>query len=427
MSLICAPTMRPWTTIRPVEAVMRPRRCPLLCISSSSSSSIRNPTLSTARRILSELAAPPPPSGAAGGGGPTGTNASTASSIPLLVSRRAFLEVQNQPQQQHAAALTAAAAAPTSKSKSDETPWPRNVVYAFYAACSILIPFSVAWFLASNETWRTRLLGNSEDDKSSSTVVVQRTILQAMRNLFGEVDEQALSEPERVALLVLQQQQQSSSAGSTTYQPLPHKFVDEPTVAVRRRQAQIEHQHQRDQMTVVRLYYVPSSDKYDNTTSSNDDEASSSTVQVSLPAATRANPDAVRRALQQHAPHIPQLAEEPAPLALDFPVSEPENNDNETLDVETTAPTTTTTTTSSSLMSIYSLWHHHSSPLSNTAARTMSDLELHLSRLNHEIATLQQELQTSSSSSRAIDDIQTELRQKQSERRRWRRKQWLGV
>ena len=347
--------------------VLRSRKC--LCASHN------NPIVQTAqRRLVSEFASTPTPTPPA------------AHPRLLLVSRRSL----QQQQQQHTTITPAVR--PTSfqqsKTKPDELPWPRTAVYAFYAACSILVPYTVAWCLASHESWRTRLLPDEDNAVGSRRTM----LLEWMRHEFGHVDERAMSEPERVALLHQQQQ------------VVPYKFVDECTAAVRHRQAQIA--QQQNDSVVVRLFL------------NNNNEDS---ISVTLPAATRANPEAVRRALQTHAPHV-QLPDETATVALDFPVSsEPEGEEDNEAPVTSSRDASTATA-----MSIYSLWHHHASTTTTATTKPMSDREMHLSRLNHEIEALQQEFQ-SMSSSRAIDDIQTDLRQKQSERRRLRRKQWLGV
>ena len=359
--------------------VLRSRKC--LCAASHN-----NPIVPTVvrRRLVSEFASTPT----------TTTTPPAAQQRLLLVSRRAWWQ-----QQQHTTPppVVRPTSFQQSKTKPDELPWPRTAVYAFYAACSILVPYTVAWFLASHESWRTRLLLNDEPDNAVGS---RRTmLLEWMRHEFGHVDERAMSEPERGALLRQQQ-------------VVPYKFVDECTAAVRHRQAQIA--QQQNTPVVVRLFL-------NNNNENNNNEDS---ISVTLPAATRANPEAVRRALQTHAPHVPETAT----VALDFPVSsEPEGEEEKDAPVTSSREASTATA-----MSIYSLWHHHTTTTGNNATTRpiMSDREMHLSRLNHEIEALQQELQ-SMSSSRAIDDIQTDLRQKQSERRRLRRKQWrkqwLGV
>jgi len=340
------------------------------------------------------------------------------------VSRRALL----QQKQQHPSAtmqqLLKQQNASTATSKATaaaEKPWPRSVVLGFGAFCCVAVPYAAAWFLALHQDWRTALLGSTSDDENnddesnintSSSTTFQQRILQWMRHHFGEIDYLAISEPERLEL----QLHKSASL-------IPHKLEDEPTRAVRRQQWFVAQQNAEPKLQ-VRLY--------DSDSGSNDDDTA--TI-VELPAATLANPEALRRA-------VPIAL--PEPVALDFPVvptanEEEENDDSRSGDLEmrddNTGNGNERNNSNIPSMSIYSLWHHHSVPQTNDTAgsnnnntnRRMSPAQLELSRLDYEIAILKMELQSrSNTSNRAIDDIRHDLQQKQSERRRWQIKQWLG-
>mmetsp|Transcript_2091 Transcript_2091/g.3312 ORF Transcript_2091/g.3312 Transcript_2091/m.3312 type:complete len:305 (+) Transcript_2091:186-1100(+) len=64
----------------------------------------------------------------------------TSTAPPSIVSRRAW--------QSYRKKNPSTAAPKEAKPKEEEKPWPRNMVLAAYAAASVFIPYSIAWFLS---------------------------------------------------------------------------------------------------------------------------------------------------------------------------------------------------------------------------------------------------------------------------------------
>lgn len=281
------------------------------------------------------------------------------------------------------------------KNKLDEKPWPRNIVLSFYTVCCIVVPYSMAWYVSSQEWLRSKLI--PDEDYESDSIMAQ--LLHSMRHHFGEPDWASISEPERV---------------NKTHDMLPYKFVDEPTAAVRRQQAVIR-QLNNENITVGLI------------------DANGTNYQMAtLEASTLARSDDILRALKlSH----PEMQIESKPLALEFPVSNDMNAENEEQhgdipDNDYKPEQSFFSNDKSNDMSVYSLWHHHSTPLSSgiggSYEKKMSDTEISFARLDYDIKVLQDILKSPATTNRSIDDIQEELNQKLSERRNLQWQKWLG-
>jgi len=332
----------------------------------------------------------------------------------MLVSRRALLQQQQQQHSHTPTTIKASRPSVNPKAADDEKPWPRSVVLAFYAACGLVVPYSAAWFLSSHDELRQWLLPLEHDDKcNNNNPKLLHALLERMRQHFGEIDWERISEPELVY-------------NNNNNNNIPYKFFDEPTQAVRTQQAALE-----AQSTVqVRLH-----DCHNN---NNNNETTQQQQQiVELAASTLARQDEVREALRKQNVTIDW------PVGLDFPTTttttttaEPETvSAAEQEDATKAAPSDNDHPNDNRLLSelaIYSLWHHHhhhpqqQQQQSSNNSYNMSRTALELSRLDHELNILKQELQGSSSSGRPIDDIQHDLQQKRAERRRLLVKKWLG-
>jgi hypothetical protein len=309
-----------------------------------------------------------------------GADPSTKSLPLILVPRRAFLRYKEQMKP---------FIKPVDKNstEADEHPWPRKVVYAAYAAAAIFIPYTAAWFLSTNARMRSMLF---TDDQSA--------LMNRMRHHFGVEDWESISEPEILNV-----------------DKIPHKFVDEPTARIRKQQAWIDKLNQG--MVTVRLY-----PQAVNNNVMTDDSSSGHVMQ--LEARTPARHEEIVKALN--------FDDIKPPVAIDFPGDESAEQDanisNDLLFDDTILDDATTKEAIFPSMSIYSLWHYQA-PVAiannNTQSATMSETALEVSRLNHEISSLQNELHQAASSQRPIDDIREELRQLQSAKRRLQWKEWI--
>ena len=304
-----------------------------------------------------------------------------------LISRQLLLQFQ----QHMKSKKLLSKSGPNTKSGTtkDETPWPRNIVYGAYVAMSICIPYSLAWFLSSNEPVRTVIFPYSKYYESSF-------IIEWMRGHFGIPDYESIAEPERVQLML-------------SKKPIPHRFVDEPPKHLRQQQLYVDQQHERN--VKVRLI-----------------SGTATTMEhvyiVDLPAKTLARYEELVEVVPNDLPIQP-------PIALDFNDFDDEeiiitdhNDDALPLlldDATTTVPS----------MSIYSLWHYQP-PASSTdnssnvnPIHQMSPIEIELSRVQYEMDILYQELKNQQPQ-RPIDDIQEEIVKLKSLKRQLRWRKWFS-
>jgi hypothetical protein len=358
----------------------------------------------------------------------------------------------------------------SSQAKStDELPWPRNFVIAGYTFTAIAVPYTLAWLFSTNATLRGWIIGEhveSTGDKevwnSNTPVAVAAStkmqILNRLRQHFGVVDWESLSEPEAVDITY--PPLSGSKERITTI--LPHRFVDEPTVRIRRQQANIATRHC-DEILV--RFHSPTSTSYSN--------AEDKEYLVSLKATTPARHETIARAAAAAATKTNDERPLGPLVAVDFPIVRDKDSSGSSINEHTDATEdltislqesvpwqesshntipvvqeTTLHTPRPSSISIYSPWHHHvstatasaqqqesssrkhaggttSSSTSNSSKTVMTDTEWNLARINFELERLQAELK-SQGSSRSIDDIQAEVRQLQAERRQYQWKRWTS-
>ena len=320
---------------------------------------------------------------------------STTNAAPTrLISRRLLLQYQ-----QHVKSKAASKSGPNTKQNAakDETPWPRNIVYGAYVVMSICIPYSIAWFLSSNEPLRSAIFPNSKYYESSY-------IIKWMRNHFGMPDYECIAEPEAVQLLL-------------SNRPVPHRFIDEPTKRIRQQQLYIDRQHEQN----VKFRLI--------TGTATNMEA---VTELDLPAKTLARYDELVKV-------IPNNISIQPPIALDFYDNDDDDDEDINIDLssendDTPSECSDDLITTVPPMSIYSLWHYHPPKLDvdNTMhvnpVLQMSPIDMELSRIQYEMDLLQQELQHQSLSSqqqRPIDDIQEEIVKLKSLRRQLQWKKWL--
>ena len=331
-----------------------------------------------------------------------------SAALVRVISRRLLLQYQ-----QHVKSKATSKTALNTKqsNKKDETPWPRNIVYGTYVVMSVCIPYSIAWFLSSNEPLRSRIFPPSKYYESS-------LIVQWMRLHFGIPDYECIAEPETVQLLL-------------SHQSIPHRFVDEPTQRVRQQQLYINQQHERN----VKFRLMSGTGTAIERTMND----------VVLPAKTLARYDALVKLLPK------EISIQP-PIALDFNDSDDDEDvttdpfpdhdvvDNTLSSSSSSSSSLNDTTVTVPSMSIYSLWHYHPSPpldddrSTNRAPRSvlddMSPIDIELSRIQYEMHRLQQELQQQSSSpmmqQRPIDDIQEEIVQLKALKRQLQWRKWMS-
>lgn len=307
----------------------------------------------------------------------------TAGSRPLpllLVPRRALLlyKEQMKPSMKHGE---------KSKPSTEEQPWPRKLVYAAYAAVAIFLPYSTAWFLSTNARIRSIIF---KDD--------QFALLDRMRQHFGVEDWESISEPEAVLNVA----------------KIPHKFADEPAARIRQQQAWIDELNQ----SVVTVRLFPQALDGNAINAITGDPPITFRV-ARLRAGTLARHEDLAEALKQE--------DIRPPVAVDFPDDVESNEEmSNSIDVvlnESALRYSTKRETTLPSLSIYSLWHYQA-PVATVQTNVkanmtkMSDTDMELSRLDHEISVMQNELDHAASSHRPIDDIRDELRQLQSAKRR---------
>lgn len=102
----------------------------------------------------------------------TAAAAGGAAAIPRVISRRAWQRhLQKRPPPKSSAG--------GASKKAEEKPWPVNLQRAGYTACAIFIPYSMAWFLASNGSARALVHSEQLDD--------------ALRHHFGQPEDGSTS------------------------------------------------------------------------------------------------------------------------------------------------------------------------------------------------------------------------------------------
>ena len=250
----------------------------------------------------------------------------------------------------------------SSKPIEDEKPWPRSFVLGFFGVVSFVVPYTAAWYLAQHGPVRDTLLldwlGVPDD----------HAVLQWMRRTFGTID--WAEHPDNHS--GLQQQDKETHA-------LHYKLDDEPTLAVRNQQAQVQARNAESVQVLV-------------TTGGSQDSTEELTE---LPACTPAN-----------------FSSFGGPVALDFPDDDTQDQSddisNKSFPLFAEAKDLQ--------MSIYSLWHHHvpQEPLHHKAEPASNTVRLELDRLESQI----QEIELSVQNGRSFDEVRSELGRLRSEQRR---------
>jgi len=325
---------------------------------------------------------------------------------------------------------------PFSRKKPDEAPWPRNFQIAGYCAAGVGIPYSLAWYISTQQDIR-------------EYIPLSTSLWNVLRHHFGEVEEDALSYPETIV---------GSSSSLAQAPQAPFKFEDEPPL--RERQQQEEIQHVLDSPLSIHISSV--SNKNDTTT---DDDT---TTTMTVPGSTSATMETLRNLITTKNTSSSTSSSSPqkVPLAVHFPSDLPQDEHTDVEDSSTTTTTMTTNTTfvmgdddhessqssstlssSSSLLlpdicTIYSMWYYMSgtSPTTTTTQnstttttsasssqrRMMTPHELEESKLTWEIQQLEQQLQDPSCT-RDRDELQLEYQTKKSilRKRVWKRR--LGI
>lgn len=281
----------------------------------------------------------------------------TKTTTPRIISRRAW--------QQHLSKNPPHKQASTSP-KAEEKPWPKSLQIAGYTMAFLFIPYSMAWFVASNGSARALLHSPTLDD--------------LLRHHFGEEEFNELSYYD-----------------VTQGQEAKYQLDGEPTYRERLQEEEIE--ALKDSSVKVRVRVDNDNDSF---------------VETALPGATRARSHDV----------LGELKREGTIVAVDFGnVIDDEMSESElTQDVvisDQSAPVTHET-------NIYSLWHHQSSQQAqDTTTTRMTSHDVEVSRLEHEIQVLQSDL-NDVNCTRDRDDMVRELKEKKSALRSMKWKKRLG-
>lgn len=105
-------------------------------------------------------------------------NSTSSSPFHRIVSRRVY-------QQEHPSPPLPTKAVPatvTSTKPADKKPWPNSIKYPFYAVCSLAVPYTIAWVVASTPFLRNQLSKTQRDQ---------------LRRRFGDVDVHSLAYVDR--------------------------------------------------------------------------------------------------------------------------------------------------------------------------------------------------------------------------------------
>mmetsp|Transcript_10697 Transcript_10697/g.16387 ORF Transcript_10697/g.16387 Transcript_10697/m.16387 type:complete len:301 (-) Transcript_10697:183-1085(-) len=249
--------------------------------------------------------------------------------------------------------------------KNDEKPWPRNMVLFGYAATSIFVPYSIAWYLSMNKEARQII---------SSTIP---GFDEALRSHFG-VEEQI--------------SYQDAKIGAR-----PNlKFVDEEEFAVRTQQEEVDRLAEEEVSMEVHIYR---------------DGASTSTS-TKLPGTTMSKSAYLSQSFG-------------STIALDFDDLTPKDA-SDSFDMMNSISSEGYAEPSRN--AIYSSWYYqsHNEPAENRKFQIVSAQEIEMSRLEYTIDLLEKELQDINST-RDLDDVRQELMEAKSELRSLRWKRRLGL
>jgi hypothetical protein len=290
---------------------------------------------------------------------------STAAQSPRIVSRRAWeAHLRQHPRPSKAA-----------RKPDEEKPWPRSFQIAGYAMAAFFIPYSIAWLAASSGPVRAILssvIPNLDDH---------------LRHHFGH------EEHDPNCLLSYYERQQGEEP--------KYQLDDEPTFRERLQYEQVEALKRSQVKVRVRV-----------------DGDADSFVETVLPGSIPARSEAILKA----------IGKEGTAVALDFgnfisdsPEEEEEENDPPT-STQDDFPLERQTC-------MYSLWYYLSPmqhPQQQESSPRISSQDIEVSRLEHEIQQLQDDL-NNVNCIRDIDDMTLELKEKKSALRNLRWKRRLGI
>lgn len=252
-----------------------------------------------------------------------------------------------------------------SSPEKEEKPWPRHMVLAGYAAASIFIPYSIAWYLSMNKEARQVI----------STVIPG--FEDALRSHFG-VEEQ------------ISYQDVKNGARPNL------NFVDEEEFAVRNQQKEIAKLAEEDIPIQIHVYK-------DGASIINNTKFSGSTLSRSAD-------------LQESADST---------IALDFDDLTSKNTMT-SYNLMDSIPIESTEDPSRNV--IYSTWYYQppNVPVERKKIQNASSQDIEMSRLEYTITSLEKELQDINST-RDLDDMRQELMKAKSDLRTIRWKRRLGL
>jgi hypothetical protein len=292
---------------------------------------------------------------------------STSAPSPRIVSRRAWeAHLRKHPPQSKAA-----------RKPDEEKPWPRSFQIAGYAMAAVFVPYSIAWFAASNGPVRDLL----------SSVIPN--LDEYLRHHFGHEEH----DPHR--LLSYYERQQGEEP--------KYQLDGEPTFRERLQYEQAEALKRSQVKVRVRV-----------------DGDTDSLVETALPGSIPARSEAILKA----------IGKEGTSVALDFGNVISDSPEEEEDELTPDPPTSTQDEFPLEHQTyMYSMWHYLS-PMQQLqqqeASPRMSSRDIDLSRLEHEIQQLQDDL-NDVNCIRDIDDMTRELKEKKSALRNLRWKRRLGI
>lgn len=294
------------------------------------------------------------------------SDSASVQSTPRIISRRAW--------QQHLQKHPPPKA--SSKPKEPEKPWPKSLQIAGYAMAAIFIPYSLAWFVASNGSARAWIHSETLDDM--------------LRHHFGEPEAHV------------------NYYSTTAEQQEPHYQLDgEPTFVERKQQDEIASLVERDVRVRVRI------------------DQNNEFVETVLPGTTPARATNILQAIGR------ENVDNDVVVAVDFGtvVEDSEEDEQLTLDDDTTSFISNQEDPVTRATNIYSLWHYISSTAQeqqDAKPSTMSSIDVDIARLEHQVSVLESDLQDVNCT-RDRDDMLEELKQSKAALRTKKWKRRLGL
>lgn len=264
----------------------------------------------------------------------------------------------------------------TAGKPDDDKPWPRSLQIAGYVMAAVFIPYSIAWFAASNGSFRAIL----------SSVIFN--LDDTLRHHFGHEEH----DPHRVLSYYERQQGEEPK----------YQLDGEPTFRERSQYEEVEALKRLQVKVRVRV-----------------DGDTDSLIETVLPGSIPARSEEILKVLKK----------EGTTVALDF--GDVMNDSQEVVVDEQLAPDPSVTQNEFSLEHktyMYSLWHYLS-PVQHQqqeSSTRMSSHDMEVSRLQHEVQQLEYDL-NDVNCIRDRDDMARELKGKKSALRKLKWKRRLGL